>query len=349
MRRQLDDASLKYAVLGGLILGGGGGGHVNDGLELGKAALAAGPIQLVDADELSPDALVAICAGVGAPGAPDQFVSTNDYVTALELLIDRMRGLGMAAPAAVATNENGAMATINGWLQAARLGLPVIDCPCNGRAHPTGVMGSLGLHRDPDYCAVAAFAGGRGSQHVDGVVSGALDATAKLVREASVLAGGLVAVARNPVSVDLLKQRGAPGGISQAIAVGQAARQGGVEAVAELLGGRVVASGPVRDFTISQVGGYDIGRLSVAETELTFANEYMTLESRGETLAEFPDLIMTFRDEYTPIVSADLLPGQRVLVLTAPRTSLKLSATMSMPELFKPVQAMLRGEAPNVG
>lgn len=348
MSRLLTAADLEAAVVGGMILGGGGGGHLRDGLALGEAALAAGEVKLVEPAELAQAALVAVCAAVGAPGAPDQYCSSDDYVTALGHLADQVARLGLGQLAAVASNENGAMATINGWLQAARLGLPLLDCPCNGRAHPTALMGSLGLHRDDTYRAIAGYAGG-GPRHVEGVVLGGLAATARVVREASILAGGMVAVARNPVPVEFLAARGAPGAISQAIAVGEAHRTGGVDAVAALLGGLIVASGPVEDFTIAQVGGYDVGRLRVDGVEVTFANEYMEATRAGLTLARFPDLIMTFDAAGTPVVSADLVSGVDAQVLVAPRTALRLSVTMAMTELMEPVEALLRGEAPGAG
>ena len=305
-------------------------------------------MELVEATDLAPGSLVAVCAAVGAPGAPDQYCSSDDYVTALQHLSDQVARLGLGRLAAVASNENGAMATINGWLQAARLGLPLLDCPCNGRAHPTAVMGSLGLHRDENYRAIAGYAGG-GPRHLEGVVLGGLASTARVVREASILAGGMVAVARNPVTVEFLAARGAPGGISQAIAVGQAHSEGGVDAVAAMLGGTIVASGPVEDFTIAQIGGYDVGRLSVDGVALTFANEYMEAGEADRMLGQFPDLIMTFDSSGMPIVSADLVSGDEVSVLVAPQSALRLSVTMSMPELMEPVHALLRGEAPGAG
>ena len=56
--------------------------------------------------------------------------------------------------------NRGGEATVNGWLQAAVLGLPLVDLPCNGRAHPTGVMGSMNLHKITDYKTVQACVGG---------------------------------------------------------------------------------------------------------------------------------------------------------------------------------------------
>ncbi|HSN12441.1 MAG TPA: DUF917 family protein, partial [Propionibacteriaceae bacterium] len=306
-------------------------------------------VTLSDPGELSRDATVAVCAVVGAPGAPDQFVSPDHYSESLVRLADEAARQGFGQVAAVVTNENGGLSTVNGWLQAASLGLPLLDCPCNGRAHPTGVMGSLGLHREPAYASIAGFAGGAPERYLDGVLVGRLQTTAKAVRDVSVAVGGMVAVARNPVALGFLVDNGAPGGISQAIEVGEAHRSGGVSAVAELLGGTVVASGPVTGLRIEQLGGFDVGGLTVDGVRLTFVNEYMSADRGDEPLGAFPDLIMTFASDGSPLPSAHLREGQEVQVLVAPAAALKLSSTMSMPELMEPVHALLKGELPTSG
>lgn len=336
--RRLTAADARHAVVGGLILGGGGGGHADLGLDLAEAALAAGDVMLAGVDELPQDAVVAICAGVGAPGAPEGHVSKADFTTSLQHLDAELQRRGQGPIVAVATNENGAMGTVNGWLQAATTGLPVLDCPCNGRAHPTALMGSLGLHRDPDYVAIAGYAGGNEAHYTEGVVVGSLATASQGIRALSVVAGGLVAVARNPVPLAFLAERGAPGGVTQAIEVGRAHEQGGVQAVADLLGGRILASGPVTGFGIEQVSGFDVGALSVGDVDLTFVNEYMGAVQAGEQVGSFPDLVMTF-DAATgePVVSADLADGRGITVLWAPRSSLLLSATMDMPELMEAI------------
>lgn len=348
--RTLTHTDVRAAVIGGTILGGGGGGHIDLGLELAEAALAAGPVRLASVEELPPDALVAICAGVGAPGSPDAALTGTDFRTSLDHLNADLQRRGSPPVSAVASNENGAMGTVNGWLQGASSGLPVVDCPCNGRAHPTAVMGSLGLHRDAGYTSIAGFAGGPPDKYSEGVVAGTLQTTAKAVRALSVISGGMVAVARNPVCLDFLTQHGAPGAIAQAIAVGQAHARGGVDAVAQLLGGRVLARGAVEAFRIQQTSGFDVGRLRVEGVELTFVNEYMDAVIAGETVARFPDLIMTFdATSGEPLISAHASEGRQVDVLTAPRESLLLSVTMDMPELMEPVTELLAGNATNAG
>lgn len=348
--RTLTQADVTPAVIGGTILGGGGGGHVSMGLDLARSALEAGEVRLIEIDELAPDAIVAICAGVGAPGAPDAELTQADFVASLDLLNAELKRRGRDPIAAVATNENGAMGTVNAWLQGALTGLPVVDCPCNGRAHPTAVMGSLGLHRDASYESIAGFAGGPAAMHVAGVVVGSLDTTSKSVRSLSVVAGGLVAVARNPVPAIFLRERGAPGAIAQAIAVGEAHASGGVEAVATMLGGEVVSSGRVTGFHIEQVGGFDVGRFSVGDVSVTLVNEYMDAVRDEAPIATFPDLVMTF-DAATgaPVVSAHLSEGMDVRVLVVPQSALRLSATMGMPELMEPIRDLLNRGTPNAG
>ena len=100
--------------------------------------------------------------------------------------------------------------------QAAALGLPLVDAQCNGRANPTGVMGSMNLHRDPGYITTMTCAGGNPEtgRYVEGVFRGTINRTAALVRAASVEAGGVVGVARNPVTAAYVRKNGAVGGIS---------------------------------------------------------------------------------------------------------------------------------------
>src|SRR5699024_4356192 len=122
---------------------------------------------------------------------------------------------------ALMTNENGAATTINGWLQAAATGVPILDAPCNGRAHPTGSMGALNLSEVPNYESIQAFAGGKGERAVSGIVVGSLSHAADTIRELSVKAGGMVGVCRNPVDVKYIKKHAAIGGITQAIELGE--------------------------------------------------------------------------------------------------------------------------------
>ncbi|WP_025105339.1 DUF917 domain-containing protein [Microbacterium paraoxydans] len=342
--RQLTRTDALNAVYGGCILGGGGGGVLEEGIEKVDALFEhyEGPV-LVSPDELEEDAYVACVALVGAPSASDAHYDADQLIDTVRMVSDTLD----APLAAIMTNENGAGTTTNGWLQAAALGLPVIDAPANGRAHPTGSMGSMNLHELDGYESVQAFAGGRGAQRVAGFIKARLRLAADAARAVSVQAGGLVTVCRNPVQVGYVAEHAAVGGISQAIELGaayHAASEGRarIDAVVEFLGGSIVVEGVVERCELDQIGGFDVGAIELGGAEMTFWNEYMTLEIDGERLGTFPDLIMTL-DSRTgaPVVTARVAVGQELTVIHVDRDRLLLSTTMSNAELLRSIEPII--------
>jgi len=65
----------------------------------------------------------------------------------------------------------------------------------------------------------------------------------------------------------------------------------------------------------------------------------MTVESEGERLATFPDLIMTFSgQDGEPLISAQIREHMKVLLLTAPKDRLILGGAMKRPEVYEAAQ-----------
>ncbi|TDN60036.1 DUF917 family protein [Scandinavium goeteborgense] len=345
MKRKLTTDDIQAAIWGGAILGGGGGGLLAAGEKAAQLALSVGDVNLWSADEFAADDLTATVALVGAPAAPNPCLKPAHLMRSIELLRNALpSGQNLVA---LNTNENGAEATVNGWFNAAMCGLPLIDLACNGRAHPTGTMGSLGLHADANFRSYQAWAGGAAERYVEGVSQGGLEQVAGIVRRASVEAGGMVAVARNPVPVSYACQHGAPGAISQAIRVGRAWLDHGVDGVLSLLQGREVARGTVSRYQCEQQGGLDVGFITLddgMETTLRFINEYMLIEQNNQLGARFPDLLMTFDGQGKPVVSAHVREGMALQVVRIPADQLLLSRTMFMPELYRPLEALLNCE-----
>lgn len=337
---ELTKDKIKAAVYGGSILGGGGGGSLEDGLDLGMLALKYGHPELISLDELEDNDILVTVAAVGAPAAKQRYVKPDDFVKAVSLLnesLDRdIRGL--------ITNENGGMATVNGLIQSAVLDIPVVDAPCNGRAHPISDMGGMGLHVREKYSAVQAAVGGNPSisKYHQLQIKGTVSSCSDIIRELAVKAGGIVAVARNPVNVEYVKENAALGAIRQAIRVGEkllALSEDNVDeatnAVAEALNGEVTVKGTVNDIELVTEGGFDIGKINIEdkyneeEYELTFWNEYMTLEKSNKRLATFPDLIMTISLETgNPITTAEISPGQKLAVIKTDLENIRLGQGM---------------------
>jgi DUF917 family protein len=110
---RLNKEMLEYALVGGTILGGSGGGSMELGNESGRVALAYGDLNLVDISEIDDNALIVTASAVGAPAAVDKYVKPRDYVRTLGIL-QKNTGLKLGG---IITNENGGAATINGWIQ----------------------------------------------------------------------------------------------------------------------------------------------------------------------------------------------------------------------------------------
>ncbi len=343
-RLRLNEHHAEAVVLGGAVLGGGGGGTLQDGMERAKLAVRLGSPVLVSLDELNEEDLVLTASVVGAPAAVEKYLRPVDHIRTTTLLLEKrpMKFSGLIA------NENGAGSGVNGWLQAAMLKLPVVDAPANGRAHPTGLMGAMGLQRVRGYTSIQAAVGGNPEtgRYLEIVVEGAVQSMAHLIRFASVQAGGSVAVARDPVPVKYLKDHAAPGGTTQAIRVGEAimnARSQGpqavIKAIASTLLGEVIIQGEVDGVRLETLGGYDVGFVTVRgdqKGEITFWNEFMTLEIEGRRRATFPDLITLLSLENgIPVSSAEVKRGKAVGVLVVPRSHLILGEGVRLPETLQ--------------
>jgi DUF917 family protein len=345
--RELDLHAVHAAVAGGSILAAGGGGWVGHGMLVGTTAVQYGTPRLASLDEIDPDAMLATVSAIGAPAAKDWQMLPGDYVRALELLMEAVEEQIVGT----VTAQNGSSTTCNGWVASAVLGTLVIDAAGDGRAHPTGKMGSFGLAADDDYETVQAVAGGNRAQnrYLEVVTRGTVRHTANVLRTASSESGGFISCARNPLPASFVAEHAAVGAISFALELGEvilAAEPRGaaamIDAVAEHLGGRILATGAVRSKDLRTENAFDIGSVTVGELELGFVNEYLTAESGGERLSTFPDVLATISTQTGRIISiAELAVGDEVAVLCAPKARIPLGDGVKEPSVYPEVEAML--------
>ena len=345
--RELDHHAVDAAVAGGSVLAAGGGGWVKHGYLVGRTAVGYGTPRLATLDEIAGDTPIATVSAIGAPAARDWEMRPGDYVRALRLLMEALD----EPVVGTITAQNGSSTTCNGWVQSAVLGTLVIDAAGDGRAHPTGKMGSMGLAADPGYQTVQAAAGGNRAQdrYLEVVTRGTVRHTAEVLRTAAVASGGFIAAARNPLPASYVREHGAVGAISFALELGEAmlaAEPSGaeavIEAIADSLGGRIAGRGVVRDKVLRTEGGFDIGTLQVGGLELGFVNEYMTVESGGERLSTFPDVITTLAvTDGRPVSIADIADGDEVAVLAVDKSRVPLGAGVKEPSVYPEVEEML--------
>ncbi|MCC8025168.1 MAG: DUF917 family protein [Clostridium sp.] len=340
------------ALYGGLLLGGGGGGSIQMGLDAVEEAFRhTGELTMMDVSELDKEDIMVTVSMVGAPSAKDTCVTINHWKTLLKNF-EENSGTKISG---FITCENGGVSTSNGWVISAITGVPMVDAPCNGRAHPTGGMGSMGLNRRQDYVTVQSACGGKGERYVETVAKGSLTAANHLVRQTAVAAGGLCCVLRNPVTAEYASAHGAVGAIAQALAIGKGymEHKGDVEGILDFLrreyDAEVICRGTTCDYTLCMDGGYDVGSLHVKsgddDYELTYWNEYMTMERNGERLGTFPDLLCTL-DAATGLAlsSAEIDENMDVIMIKIPKNRLILGAGMYQRELLKEVEEILKKE-----
>jgi hypothetical protein len=345
--RDLDLHAVHAAVAGGSILAAGGGGWVDHGMLVGTTAVQSGTPRLATLDEVDPDAMIATVSAIGAPAAKDWQMLPEDYVRALRLLMEAVE----QPIVGTVTAQNGSSTTCNGWVASAVLGTLVIDAAGDGRAHPTGKMGSFGLAADDDYQTVQAVAGGNRAQnrYLEVVARGTVRHTANVLRTASTESGGFIACARNPLPASFVAAHAAVGAISFALDLGEvllAAAERGPDAVIDAavghLGGSILARGAVTAKELRTENAFDIGRIAVGELDLGFVNEYLTAESGGERLATFPDVLATLSTATGRIISiADIAAGDEVAVLHVPKARVPLGDGVREPSVYPEVEAML--------
>lgn len=347
----LDEEAGTAAVYGGSVLGGGGGGTIENGLISSKLAVSMGRPTLMKIEDLNDGDLVVTASAVGAPAAKDRFFLPIDGNKAMELVQQKFD----RPIAGIITNENGPNSGVNGWLQSASLKIPMIDAPANGRAHPTGLMGAMGINRLEGYRSIQSAVGGNPDKerYVEMLVEGNLRTNANLVRQAAVEAGGYVKVVRDPMPASYIRENAAPGATSQAIKIGRAmmkAMEEGPEAVikaiVETTGGEIYCQGKVEQLSLETVGGYDVGNLFVTgdkKVELSIWNEFLTLDSDGKRRASFPDLITVISMETgIPLPSAKVRNGDEVAVLVVPRDNLILGKGALLPEAIEEAENAIK-------
>ncbi|MGQ9579306.1 MAG: S-methyl thiohydantoin desulfurase domain-containing protein, partial [Candidatus Aminicenantales bacterium] len=347
----VDETVAEAAIIGGAILGGGGGGWVEEGRRLAQFALKEGFREILPLEAFEPGKNILTVSAVGAPSAGADVLLPEDYVRAVELFLEK----SSQEICGLMSSEVGAMAVANGWVQSAYLGIPAVDAAANGRAHPLGLMGSMGLHREKGFVSRQAAVGRRPSTgtQVERFFEGSIEETSQAVRNMAAELGGMVAVARHPIPADYIRQNGAPGAIGHAVSLGRAYQAQSkysplhsISAVKDKFGVGIILTGRVKKVRVSQNAGFDVGQVAVetkeGEAELRFLNEYMTLELNKLRLATFPDLIMTFEaGSAMPLITAAVKKDIEVFILTVPAAKLILGAGVNDPDLLGRLESVI--------
>jgi DUF917 family protein len=312
---------------------------------LGRAAVSIGRPELITIDELDDDEWVATAAAIGAPASTTAWEMQGiDYVKAVQLLED---ALGDQV-SALMIGQNGKSSTLNGWLPSAILGPKVLDAVGDVRAHPTGDMGSIGMAGSPEQMIQTAVGGNRAeNRYIELVVRGATARISPILRTAADMSGGFIASCRNPLRASYVRDNAALGGISLALALGEAIMaadaKGGhavIDAIVRTTGGTIICEGEVTAKSVVYTKeAFDVGTITLGRGEraitLHVMNEYMAVDNAsGHRLATFPDIISTLSPDGEPLSVGQLEVGMPVFLLHVPKTLIPLSSSVKDPAVY---------------
>jgi uncharacterized protein len=352
MGRILGARDVEAAVKGGSVFAAGGGGWADHGRMLGTAAVNAGKPELVSMDEVPDEAWIVTAAAIGAPAGTTEWEMRGvDYVKSVQLVQE-----ALGAPIyGLMIGQNGKSSTLNGWLPSAILGTKVVDAVGDIRAHPTGDMGSIGLANSPQQMIQSAVGGNRSkNSYIELVIRGATAKISPVLRTASDMAGGFIASCRNPLPASYVKKNAALGGISIALALGEAIidaeSKGGsavIDAIVRQTKGQIIGQGKVRKKAVTYTNeAFDVGTITIGDgnkaVTLYVMNEYMAVDGAdGQRLAGFPDVITTLSPDGVPVSVGELREGDELLVLRIAKSVIPLSSSVTDPSVYPVVEKAL--------
>lgn len=312
--------------LGATLLGSGGGGDIFIARLVARQALERhGPVSLVSATALDPDAWVLPVAFVGAPTVMiEKLVSDSEAASAFSAT-ERYMGIRAAATMAI---EVGGLNTLLPIAVAAERGLPLVDADTMRRAFPEiqqTLLSAAGISAAPMTVADA-----KGNE----VVCATTDnrTTEALVRAAVMTLGYQVASSAYVVRAQQVVDHAVLGSVTYCAQVGEriaAIQRGDDGAWDELLRfteGAVIFRGKVIDVNRETTGGFaravisleavgDPGRVLRVDAQ----NENLVAVEDGRAVAVTPDLICFVDSENgMPITVEAVRYGMRLNVLALP-------------------------------
>ncbi|MGD0550461.1 MAG: DUF917 domain-containing protein, partial [Candidatus Bathyarchaeia archaeon] len=321
--------AIEDLVVGTTILGTGGGGSPQAGIEVLESDLKAGRrLRIVSLDEIPDESLLVSPYYIGsvAPDVrPSKKVTIADpFAVALES-VERYFGRKVAATAATELGGGNTAAALH---VASQLGIPMVDGDLLGRAGPE-------LHQSTTHIFGASMAPSAVVSETGTVIFieryADIDDYESLARYVAVLAGGHAAVIDTPLTKSTAAKILIKGSISRSIALGKAVRQAlqdrrdAVEAVRNLLDGWLVFRGTVKKYEWRNEKGFLFGDVTLSgdkewqgqSLRSWIKNEHIFAWLGSKPIVMPPDLIMFLDPSGHGITNDALKLGLEVSVVAA--------------------------------
>lgn len=242
-------------ILSGSLFLGCGGGSGDKGRDIiDKTEGKVNMISVEEAKKFGPDALFITISGVGSPASKESYRGDDAYSRIIEIAKSLQKdnpSLPQGEIRGLLPSEMGGSSSFGPFMTSALLGIPVVNTACDGRAHPFGGMGSLGLQAlSRPVIQVACGGNPQKNRYLEVSVIAPVDAAAEVIRTSASNAGGLVVVARNPVDHPYLERTSAVDCYSLAEAIGRefngaAQAEEKLNRVCAVVKGGIIAAGTV--------------------------------------------------------------------------------------------------------
>ncbi len=324
--RVLDILDLQDILVGCTILGTGGGGSLEDGLEAVKDAYSKGyEFKLLDFDEIGDEKYYINPYFCGSVSPNEEKIEVgSELITAVEALEKYMNVIFDG----IVSIEYGGGNTGQAMAAAAEMGKYIVDCDAAGRAVPELQFSTYYVTDKPIYpFSVATKFGDTG---IFPKVRDDERAEA-LSRFMAVGSEGSVGIADHPIKGNLLKNSVIPSALSYAGKVGKAQREAlenmedPIEKIIKSANGYLLFEGIVNEDTDWSIkDGFTVGTIYIDGInnhvndllKIWYKNENMISWKNNEPYITCPDLICVV-DAVTgyPITNPNCKAGNKVAVL----------------------------------
>jgi len=326
--RPVSAAEIESLAIGAWILGTGGGGSPYLALLNMRKLYREGVVcSLLDPMDLADDARVAVVSNMGAPLVGQERLTDPQTIARAVRMMEEYRGSRFDA---IMSLEIGGGNSLQPFMAAAVLGLPVVDADCMGRAFPEAQMTSFAIHDLTMYPLTLADVR-------DNAVVVARAASWKwmerLSRKACVEVGSIASTCKAPRTGKEVKECAILYSTSKAIRLGQTVQdaqrrhQDPVHALVDAERGRLLFRGKIRDVARRTTEGFLRGTAKLdglddyrgSSFELAFQNEFVVGWLDGRPRVMTPDLICVLDSVSGDAIGTETLRyGQRVSVIALP-------------------------------
>jgi uncharacterized protein len=326
--RPVSATEIESLAIGAWILGTGGGGNPYLALlNMRKLYREGVCVSLLDPMDLADDARVAVVSNMGAPLVGQERLTDPQTIARAVRMMEEYRGCRFDA---IMSLEIGGGNSLQPFMAAAVLGLPVVDADCMGRAFPEAQMTSFAIHDLTMYPLTLADVR-------DNAVVVARAASWKwmerLSRKACVEVGSIASTCKAPRTGKEVKECGILYSTTKAIRLGQTVQdarrrhQDPVQALVDAEGGRLLFRGKMRDVARRTTEGFLRGTAKLdglddfrgSSFELAFQNEFAVGWLDGRPRVTTPDLICVLDSVSGDAIGTETLRyGQRVSVIALP-------------------------------